>query len=71
MEGLKPCPFCGGKAVVDHYKGFFDAVAYCRNCGCTIHRKFRVPVGTEDPKMEALRQMKEIWNRRAKDGKAD
>ena len=33
MEKLKPCPFCGGKAIWEHYGRWF---VECEKCGATI-----------------------------------
>ena len=58
MAELKPCPFCGGKARVTEFAGWFYGMCLCydecRTCG---------PVkGTKEEAIEA-------WNRRAEDGK--
>lgn len=68
-EELKPCPFCGGKAVIEvvephkHiickmpvYKG--GAFIECTECGCAISGETEIEVT-------------EKWNRRANDGKSD
>ena len=40
MEELKPCPFCGGKAQIDHY---FDAELvydiWCTSCTVILRAK--------------------------------
>lgn len=68
-EELKPCPFCGGKAVIEviephehiickmpSYTG--GAFIECKECGCAI---------SGETKIEAAGK----WNRRANDGKTD
>ena len=51
---LKPCPFCGGTAIVDMDEYcFWDWHAWCFNCGCDIGH-----YATEE---EAI----EEWNKRA------
>lgn len=73
MAELKPCPFCGGKAeravkpLVDGY--YFDTVAYCVSCGCTINQKCSLPRWVKKPESEAKRRIARLWNRREKDGK--
>ena len=51
---LKPCPFCGGTAIVDMDEYcYWDWHAWCFNCGCDIGH-----YATEE---EAI----EEWNKRA------
>lgn len=63
MAELKPCPFCGGKAVLEHdYDG--RGYSYIRCCGCFIKgNRFSVKFdkASDDEAIEA-------WNRRASDG---
>ena len=55
MAELKPCPFCGGRALFasdllgEHY-------IVCSTCTCA------------GPGRESLEEATEAWNRRAKDG---
>ena len=64
MAGLKPCPFCGGRASVKKFvskNGAFEIYnVYCMNEDCRVE-----PI-THDyfHKEEAI----EAWNRRAEDG---
>lgn len=61
-EELKPCPFCGGEAVIWTMDEFDDGDFYyraeCRNC----QAGFGV---NHETKEEAI----ESWNRRADDGR--
>ena len=36
-EELLPCPFCGGKAVIERYgTRKFSTIYECEDCGCTL-----------------------------------
>ena len=67
MAELKPCPFCGGKAVLDHKydRGIYQySYVRCENYMCRIEGKaFAV-----QPSYSADDFAIEFWNRRAKDG---
>ncbi len=43
MTELKPCPFCGGEAVVDsHFSCVYEliyGVVSCKRCGIKVHGK--------------------------------
>ena len=54
MDELKPCPFCGGEAVLGMDFDWF--YVYCINCQAQIEKTY---------KEEAI----EAWNRRAEYGK--
>ena len=59
MPELKPCPFCGGEAVI---KPVFDLSVYfvhCKNCQCTLGCFYRA-------KCDAISE----WNRRVNDENA-
>ena len=57
---LKPCPFCGGEAVVDMDDDWYwEWKAYCPVCGCDL--------GYFKTKEEAI----EAWNRRESQPPAD
>ena len=70
---LKPCPFCGGKPMLNitgHSEGYVDKngvqqytlslqVVQCMNCGCEIYPH------------EKLDDAIEAWNRRVEDECAD
>ena len=62
MAELKPCPFCGGKAVLEHeHAGAGYSYIRCTECrvkGLTFIRKFE-----RSSDQEAI----EAWNRRAED----
>ena len=63
MLGLKPCPFCGGKAILDRHDIFCDS--------CEV--KMQIPlyvtgnksVGDFPTYEEARQEMIDNWNRRA------
>ena len=61
---LKPCPFCGGKALLEEFsvrKGF-EACIVCSDCLVTMSTI------TYDTQEEAIEAAIEDWNRRAEDG---
>ena len=62
MDELKPCPFCGEKAVIRTFPGInFDCYkVYCSNIRCYICPVTRI----YHDKKEAI----EAWNRRYVDG---
>lgn len=55
MDELKPCPFCGGKAVVAEFGRYS---VYC------IRQCCEQPISYPDEETAI-----EAWNRRAEDGK--
>ena len=62
VDELKPCPFCGGKAILDWYiLPKYECVIFCRVCSLEFGRY----LGRN--KEEAI----EAWNRRCDYGKAD
>lgn len=64
---LKPCPFCGGEAVLEPYesrKGY-EAYVQC-NSGCIVH----MMTITYDTEEEAIEAVTKAWNRRAENGKS-
>jgi len=65
MVELKPCPFCGGKALLEEFvvrKGF-EACIVCSDC------MVYMPTITYDTQEEATEAVTKDWNRRAEDGK--
>ena len=57
---LKPCPFCGGEAVLKRDRiGLY--CAQCPDCGCMTTFQFDLGEGEEVSKRKAA----DIWNRRA------
>ena len=61
MEELKPCPFCGGKAVLKKVATGIGQDGYwyyvrCASINCTVH----VSTCSRPTEKEAV----EIWNRR-------
>lgn len=76
MEKLKPCPFCGGKAIFNviendsthHSVGFLCEIV-CEDCGMTLPVKCNVDFSLkEDGEINILNDGRpeaiEAWNRR-------
>ena len=59
---LKPCPFCGGEAVLEPYKARkgYEANIQC-NGGCLALMR----TITYDTEEEAIENVVKAWNRRA------
>ena len=66
MTELKPCPFCGGKAVLRHnYRGILQySFIQCENYECGICGKEYAIGAAYSADDFAI----EFWNRRANDG---
>ena len=64
MEKLKPCPFCGGDALLARdYAGFGATYIKCKKCGLESIRFIKsFEVASDD---EAVK----FWNRRYDDGR--
>lgn len=68
MIKLKPCPFCGGKAVVvsgTSDKVFSRATFYIHCVECNVSTETFVD---GDRNLEALLAAIAVWNRRMEDG---
>ncbi len=72
VDGLKPCPFCGGRAELDSRRGYRSlttgniesAVAiYCLQCSADMSICHRDRPGI-DPS-ELADELREAWNKRA------
>ena len=63
MPELKPCPFCGGKALLDHVQtGLGASYIRCEKCGLESIRFIKsFEVASDD-------RVIEYWNRRADNG---
>ena len=59
---LKPCPFCGGEAVLKRDRAGSHCVK-CTNCGCMTTYQFDFGEGEEVSKRKAA----DVWNRRVVD----
>jgi Lar family restriction alleviation protein len=59
---LKPCPFCGGEAVLEHFKSRkgYEATIQC-NGECVLY----MSTITHDTEEEAIEAVTKAWNRRA------
>ena len=57
---LKPCPFCGGEAILKRDRIGLYCVK-CTNCGCMTTFQFDFGEGEEVSKRKAT----DVWNRRA------
>ena len=67
MEELKPCPFCGGKAVIHVDDGVRVICTVCESRTQTLID------GLSQGKLTggSVGKVIELWNRRASDGKID
>lgn len=65
---LKPCPFCGGEAVLYHqsskYTNFDGDYVYCMKCGCRT-RFFECYGGTGKKHEDTEKEATNAWNRRS------
>lgn len=59
MRGVKPCPFCGGKARLKEYKPTVSGVVICTKCGA------RSPICRGDHTGGWKAHAADAWNRRA------
>lgn len=63
-EELKPCPFCGGKAVSErHMHKDFDGAVTCYACEAKIYREC-------SPRIAGEKQAMDLWNTRPLESKA-
>lgn len=74
---LKPCPFCGGKAVTEIVQNERYFEIYCSRCPVKINLPFcELNLGdgsvvSFDEMARAIDELTNLWNRRATDGKAE
>lgn len=73
-EELKPCPFCGGEAVIKAINKSYDFTIWCqcKNTSCAARTAGYCPnTDNEDGLLESIENCKikaaEVWNRRAND----
>ncbi len=69
---LLPCPFCGGKAIVEHsHRAFINAQSTrvtfvrCKKCNARTNRVQISEYGHTSESTEATDRAVEYWNRRA------
>lgn len=72
MESLKPCPWCGGAAVLRResmagprgtgYPGYYEYSVKCMLCGATAPTGVEYDIGQTPEEAEA--RVIEAWNRR-------
>lgn len=81
---LKPCPFCGGKAIYnttnnvsDHYCVGFDFEVGCEDCGMVLPGRYKLRFTlSEDGEPNILNDERSVaaekWNKRAgQEGEAE
>ena len=61
-EELKPCPFCGGEAVICETNGLHGAYVFCKTCYSSTDGY----QGINTRRKKAI----EAWNRRVIDGQS-
>ncbi|MDO5785566.1 MAG: Lar family restriction alleviation protein [Eubacteriales bacterium] len=78
MPELKPCPFCGGEAIIStsshdssHYCVGFVFGIECTECGIQLPGRFKVEFSLrDDGEINILNDERQtaagLWNRRAK-----
>lgn len=64
-EGLKPCPFCGGKPKYGNWAG--GGGVWCEECGAIIRRDHSGSFNTDDHILGGDIAA-DAWNRRAERG---
>ena len=60
MDELKPCPFCGGKAVLEHTYWAYSKCSYIICVSCLAKSK-SFPISTEE---SSDKQAADVWNQR-------
>lgn len=63
MDKLKPCPFCGGEALLEPYRARkgYEASIQCNQCLCSMSTI------TYDEEETAIEDVVKAWNRRVND----
>lgn len=72
-EELKPCPFCGGKAIIKAVDKNYGFTIWCQCKECYARTDGYCPnTDNEDKTIDSIESCKvravERWNRRAKNG---
>lgn len=64
-EELKPCPFCGGKAIIvhqpKHLYPYHNAGVWCKKCKVHVWHRFDNSLNNETINS----MLSDLWNRRA------
>ena len=65
-EKLKPCPFCGGKAVIvtDNHECTSEIYVQCNECFCRTDTYANIGNRADE---ECIKYAVEDWNRRTND----
>ena len=73
-DGLKPCPFCGGKALLmygpNYAYNLYEAWVCCKSCGASV-RGEDLPMNFYDAEKRCFHTVRRRWNRRAEEGGAE
>ena len=67
IEKLKPCPFCGGEAVVENDFSDYSFIVHCLNCYARTGTFMMGMYGIPDDEIEAQKVAVDAWNRRTND----
>ena len=69
MAELKPCPFCGGEAVIVHTSSCGGHIACIGECGMQTAKFWDEPMRkNESERTKWHKTAIDAWNRRAEDG---
>ncbi len=60
-DKLKPCPFCGGEAIIKINAQTLNCCTVCPECNVTMKRNFK---GNKRIEELLVHLMAEAWNRR-------
>lgn len=66
MDKLKPCPFCGGEAILTHIPNGIYTVE-CQKCSAMMgrnHKTYNSLHSKTHTHIESIEEAQEAWNRR-------